>query len=64
VDTLPLPTRHVPAAEVLRFRDQAFNVYFTDRGYLDMIRRKFGDDTVAHIQSMTAHRLERIYAST
>ena len=24
VDTLPLPTRHVPAGEVLKFRDAAF----------------------------------------
>ena len=27
VNTLPLPTRHLSAGEVLRFRDHAFNVY-------------------------------------
>ncbi len=59
VDTLPLPTKHLTAADVLRFRDDAFHGYFTDEGYLEMVRRKFGDDTVAHIRQMTSHRLER-----
>jgi radical SAM superfamily enzyme YgiQ (UPF0313 family) len=62
VDTLPLPTRHVPAGEVLRFRDRAFETYFTHEPYLQMVRRKFGDATVAHIREMTAHKLERKFA--
>ncbi|OFW22015.1 MAG: B12-binding domain-containing radical SAM protein [Acidobacteria bacterium RIFCSPLOWO2_02_FULL_65_29] len=62
VDTLPLPTRHVSAADVLRFRDQAFHTYFTDSSYLEMVRRKFGDDTVSHLHEMTAHRLVRAHA--
>jgi radical SAM superfamily enzyme YgiQ (UPF0313 family) len=62
VNTLPLPTRHVPAADVLRFRDHAFNVYFTDPAYLELIRRQFGAETVGHIHQMTAHRLERMHA--
>ncbi len=28
-DCLPLPTRHLPAREVLRFRDAAFLEYYT-----------------------------------
>ena len=62
VNTLPLPTRHLSAADVLRFRDQAFTVYYTHQPYLDMIREKFGEDTLAHIREMTSHRLERLYA--
>jgi radical SAM superfamily enzyme YgiQ (UPF0313 family) len=62
VDTLPLPTRHVPAGEVLRFRDRAFETYFTHEPYVQMVRRKFGDATVAHIREMTAHKLERKFA--
>ena len=62
VNTLPLPTRHLSAGEVLRFRDHAFNVYYTHQPYLDMIRAKFGEDTLAHIREMTSHRLERQYA--
>lgn len=59
VNTLPLPTRHVSAGDVLRFRDHAFNVYYTHRPYLDMVREKFGEDTLAHIRDMTSHKLER-----
>ena len=63
VDTLPLPTRHLSAGDVLRFRDDAFHKYFADDGYLQMIRRKFGEETVDHIREMTSHRLERRYAT-
>jgi anaerobic magnesium-protoporphyrin IX monomethyl ester cyclase len=62
VDTLPLPTYHLSAAEVLRFRDDAFHTYFAHQPYLDMVRTKFGEATVAHIREMTQHRLERAYA--
>jgi radical SAM superfamily enzyme YgiQ (UPF0313 family) len=58
-DSLPLPTRHVSAREVLRFRDEAFQRYYTNPRYLEMIERRFGPETVGHIRQMTAHRLER-----
>jgi len=63
VDTLPLPTRHLSAGDVLRFRDEAFIKYYTHAPYLAMVQRKFGDDTVAHIRQMTSHQLPRLYAS-
>ena len=62
VDTLPLPTNHLTAAEVLRFRDRAFNTYYSHEPYLRMIRDKFGDETVEHVRAMTAHQLTRIHA--
>ena len=62
VDTLPLPTRHISAGEVLSFRDRAFDTYFTHEPYLQMVRGKFGEATVAHIREMTSHKLERKYA--
>ena len=62
VDTLPLPTKHLTASEVLRFRDHAFQVYFSSPQYLEMISQKFGAATVQHIQETASHRLERIYA--
>ncbi len=58
-DCLPLPTRHVPAREVLRFRDEAFHSYYTNPHYLEMIGRRFGPDVVEGIQRMTAIGLER-----
>jgi anaerobic magnesium-protoporphyrin IX monomethyl ester cyclase len=59
VDTLPLPTNYLSAAEVLRFRDRAFQQYFTAPHYLEMIRGKFGEETVAHIRAMASHTLVR-----
>lgn len=64
VDTLPLPTKYLPASEVLRFRDQAFQTYFTGSRYLDMVTRKFGLETARHIREMAAHKLERQYAAS
>lgn len=58
-ETLPLPTKHVSAAEVLRFRDDAFNKYYSDPGYLRMIKEKFGQETVDHVQQMLKYKLQR-----
>jgi radical SAM superfamily enzyme YgiQ (UPF0313 family) len=63
VDCLPLPTRHLSAAEVLRFRDEAFHSYFESPRYLEMVRQRFGPATVDEIQAMTAHRLERRFVA-
>lgn len=63
VDTLPLPTRHLSAGAVLQFRDRAFDTYFAGPAYRQLVRERFGADTVAHIERMTVHRLERKYAS-
>jgi len=62
IDTLPLPTRHLPASEVLRFRDAAFDTYFRGTRYLQMVERTFGAATVAHLREMTAHKLVRRHA--
>jgi radical SAM superfamily enzyme YgiQ (UPF0313 family) len=58
-DCLPLPTRFVPAREVLRFRDAAFHEYYTSPNYLRMVGEKFGPGTVDAVRRMTAHRLDR-----
>ncbi len=58
-DCLPMPTRHIPAHEVLRFRDEAFRSYYTNPRYLDRVQRRFGAETVAQMRQMTAHRLDR-----
>lgn len=61
VDTLPLPTKHLSTSEVLRFRDNAFQKYFNDPGYLDMVNRKFGHETVQHIRDMASYGIKRMY---
>ncbi len=59
VDTLPLPTKHLSGAEVLKFRDQAFQTYFSNPAYLKMIEQKYGFSTAEHIREMASHKLVR-----
>lgn len=58
-ETLPLPTEHLSAGEVLRFRDEAFLTYFRNEKYLSMMKNKFGDKVITHIKGMTSKRLQR-----
>jgi len=58
-DTLPLPTKHLSAGEVLRFRDDAFHAYNTSPRYLAMIEKKFGATAAEHIRHMTKTKLRR-----
>jgi radical SAM superfamily enzyme YgiQ (UPF0313 family) len=58
-DCLPLPTRHLTGAEVLRFRDRAFDIYFRAPAFLARIERLFGSEAVAHVQEMAAIPLAR-----
>ncbi|NEO83080.1 MAG: radical SAM protein [Spirulina sp. SIO3F2] len=58
-ESLPLRTQYLSAAQVLVFRDNAFQSYFSSPHYLKMINEKFGKGTVQHIKKMAAHKLER-----
>ncbi|MBF0338206.1 MAG: cobalamin-dependent protein [Nitrospirae bacterium] len=58
-ETLPLPTRHLKAEDVLRFRDDAFECCYSDPGYLDMVGGKFGAHVRKHIVDMNSIRLKR-----
>jgi anaerobic magnesium-protoporphyrin IX monomethyl ester cyclase len=58
-DCQPLPTEKATAADVLRFRDEAFHAYFSHPRYLDMVTQRFGWDTRHHIEDMAKHRLRR-----
>jgi radical SAM superfamily enzyme YgiQ (UPF0313 family) len=58
-DCRPMDTHHVTGRAVLRFRDEAFQAYFTRPNYLNMIEKRFGAEAATHIRAMTAHRLRR-----
>lgn len=58
-ETEPLPTETLTGAQVLAFRDQAFQDYFNDSSYLAMIERKFGRPVVEYIGRMAAVPLPR-----
>jgi anaerobic magnesium-protoporphyrin IX monomethyl ester cyclase len=44
---------------VLRFRDEAFDRFFRNKRYLDMVTQKFGWETRRQIEQMTKHKLRR-----
>ena len=58
-DTMPLKTDAMSSAQVLRFRDRAFQDYFSAPSYLDMVARKFGAATVSEIEAMRQVPLPR-----
>ena len=55
----PLPTRHVPAAAVLRFRDTAWKRYFSNPDYLARIAEKFGPRQRDNVEDMSRINLKR-----
>ena len=61
-EAIPLPTKYLSAAEVLRFRDNAFKEYFSNPKYLEMVGQKFGKEVVEHVQDMLKHEVRRKYA--
>jgi radical SAM superfamily enzyme YgiQ (UPF0313 family) len=63
-DTLPLPTRHLSAGEVLRFRDRAFQAYFTSPRYLSMLEQHFGAAAADEVRAMAARPLARRHAAS
>jgi anaerobic magnesium-protoporphyrin IX monomethyl ester cyclase len=58
-DHAPSGTYHLTPKEVLEFRDYAFHACFENPRYLNMIKRKFGDEALRHIKEMTKVKLSR-----
>jgi radical SAM superfamily enzyme YgiQ (UPF0313 family) len=58
-DTLPLPTDSLTAAQVLDFRDRAFQDYFKNTNYLAMLKGTFGSRVVTHVQEMCDRKVHR-----
>ncbi len=55
----PLPTKYVSSEEVLRFRDQAWQTYFTNPAYLQLVEQKFGAIERKNIEDMASIQLKR-----
>lgn len=58
-ETQPLPTKHLRPEEILRFRDRAFVEFYSNRKYQDMMRSKFGEETLKEIKNMLNYKLRR-----
>ena len=59
IETIPLPTKYLNGGQVLAFRDYAFDVYYNNPRYLNMIARKFSEETARHIKEMASHKIKR-----
>lgn len=57
--TIPLPTKHLQAKNVLRFRDEAFDKYYSNINYLNMLEDKFGVEVKEHMKNIAKFRLKR-----
>ena len=58
-NALPMSNEHCSAAEILEFRDRAFEAHYAHQPYLDMVNEKFGQEVVDHIERMAAIPLSR-----
>lgn len=58
-ESQPLPTKHLTSAEVLKFRDEAWQKYFTNPPYLDLVEKRFGLQERKNVEVMATIRLKR-----
>lgn len=58
-ESQPLPTKYLSSAEVLRFRDGAWQTYFTNPDYLALVERRFGTQEKRNVEDMAKIRLKR-----
>ncbi len=58
-ESQPLPTKYVSSAEVLKFRDDAWQTYFTNPAYLGLVERKFGLQERKNVEHMATIPLKR-----
>ena len=58
-DCQPMSTKYLTAAEIMRFRDAAFDKYFSHQPYLDLVMKKFGQNAIDNINGLKAVKLKR-----
>lgn len=58
-DSTPMSTKHVPAADVVRFRDRAWQTYHSNPRFLSMLELRFGMDARLGVEELSKIRLKR-----
>ena len=58
-DTQNLPSKNLSAAEILSFRDKAWDKYHTNPKYLKLLENKFGMNAVNNLKKTTKIKLKR-----
>ena len=43
-EAVPLPTKYLTSSEVLKFRDDAWHKYFSNKDFLNLVEKKFGTE--------------------
>jgi len=58
-ESRPLPTKYLSAKEVIKFRDEAWEKYFTNEKYLSLVETKFGIQQRKNVEDMASIKLKR-----
>jgi len=58
-ESQPLPTKYLTSAQVLKFRDEGWQKYFTNPAYLSLVEKKFGALERQNVEDMSRIRLKR-----
>ena len=58
-DCKPLPTKHLTAKQVLKFRDDAWMTYFTNPKYIELVEKLFGVESKNNVINLTKIKLKR-----
>ena len=58
-EATPMATKFVSAADVVRFRDQAWQTYHENPNFLSLIENRFGSDARSGIEDLSKVKLLR-----
>jgi anaerobic magnesium-protoporphyrin IX monomethyl ester cyclase len=58
-DCKPMRTKYLSGAEVLKFRDEAWQKYFTHQPFLNLVEKKFGEQSRKNVEEMAQIKLKR-----
>ena len=58
-ESQPLPTKTLSSAQVLKFRDEAWQKYFTNPAYLNLVENRFGHQQRKNVEDMASIQLKR-----
>ena len=58
-ETFNLPNENLKNSEILKFRDEAFTKYFTNKNYISKMKGKFGESFSKELDHMLSIKLER-----
>ena len=58
-EATPMATKYVSAAEVVRFRDNAWRTYHKNPAFLNLLESKFGSEAKKGVEDLTSIKLKR-----